>query len=233
MKKSAILFILLLSLLFGLSACGDKVEEPAIAATESTVSPVEPEGIEAEPTETEEAEIIMTEPTETEPTEAEPTEEETSNTLQEATEPATITDTPTEADLEISEIELKKYINVTTANLRASAGMGQEIVGKLPYGTEVVINGEIKLTDGKVWYRTVYNDQTAFISASVLSDTKPEPVITTQQTDNSPASTGKSGSGDINILTGEPAKDGDIIGWGYDTEGNKYSVILFDDDNWD
>lgn len=179
------LSILLMTAAFSLSACGQK-SEPISASIETPV-PIE----ETATSETEQ---------EIDSTPTQPTEEETVTELPETTEDNTPTETSTEPSNVISEVQLTKYVNVSSANLRTGAGQEYDKIGIVSYGTELEINGETTSIDGKIWYRIVYNDEPAFISSALLTDTKPEvkpPVQTTDPNtgaameDNSPAAQGQ------------------------------------------
>lgn len=153
------------------------------------------------------------------------------------------------AELEVTSLDKTMYAK-SSCNLRQGPGTEYLAVDSLEYGQQVHVTGSTKAADGKEWYQLQDADGSlVYVSASLLVDTKPEVKTPVQQTDpttnqtyedNSPASTGEtspssgnSSSGYTNIETGEPAKDGDIIGWGYDAEGNKYPSRIVIDDNWD
>lgn len=155
----------------------------------------------------------------------------------------------TVAELEITSMDKTMYAK-SSCNLRQGPGTEYLVIDSLEFAQQVHVVGSTKAADGKEWYQLQDADGSiVYVSASLLTDNKPEVTAPIQQTDpatnqtyedNSPASTGESSSsggsnssGYTNIETGEPAKDGDIIGWGYDTEGNKYPSRIIIDDNWD
>lgn len=74
--------------------------------------------------------------------------------------------------------ETKAYVNYSSARVREGASTKHEIVGSAAENTPVIITGEIKGNDGKLWYEVKYNNTsgrevTGFIRSDLLTIGEP------------------------------------------------------------
>lgn len=74
--------------------------------------------------------------------------------------------------------ETKAYVNFESARVREGASTNHEIVGSAVENTPVVITGEAKGNDGKLWYQVKYNNAagrevTGFIRSDLLTIGEP------------------------------------------------------------
>lgn len=224
--KSIIVPILLVTTILSLSACGNQAA-PASIVTEAET---ELETNILESTETIESEI------ETES--LEPTEE--SSTFAPETETETVLETETEtADAVPYTVEpySAELYATKTCNVRQAPTTDSDIVGSVPSGNKVTVTGKTTYKD-KNWYKVNVNGtENEFISASLLSNTKPVPPKTEEKTnvgtvvtpgsntttpadepeDNSPAATGQNTEPhELDRVVTNPDGSTTTIGWGTD-----------------
>lgn len=91
-------------------------------------------------------------------------------------------------DYEILSIDPTTMYALQASNIRKGPSTDYEKVGSLVYGEEVTVIGKVETEGNKIWYVLESNneDEVQMVSGSLLSTTKPQPVV---QNNNTPSTT--------------------------------------------
>ncbi|MDO4332497.1 MAG: SH3 domain-containing protein [Eubacteriales bacterium] len=156
MKRKSLYILAIAVCLSVMPACGQQTETAAVVAEAETFSETESSA---------EEETLIRE--ETAPVEE--TEEP------ESIEPETVTEEAGETELYTIEPMEKVMYTTTACNIRQMPTTESEIIGGAGYGAEITVTGKTTY-NGKDWYKvSVTGAEEEFISASLLSDSKPVP----------------------------------------------------------
>lgn len=104
--------------------------------------------------------------------------------------------------------ETKAYVNYESARVREGASTNHEIAGSAVKNTPVVITGEAKAPDGKLWYQIRYNNSAGrevvgFIRSDLLTlGDPPAPVVTEEPEQTQEEETGNTDTPEGEASTG-------------------------------
>ncbi len=116
----------------------------------------------------------------------------------------------------------------TNANLRSGPGTEYDIVGSLSYAQEITVNGKVESGD-KIWLVLKTEDGTTqMVSATLVSQTKPQP----QQSNNNGGGNGGGNGNSQQPQQPQPQQPpADNSGGGQPSDGSGDGSVGFDDPN--